>query len=139
MTIIEIIRQKIKTSYNYVFDFLKAKKNEVILLRSNNYYVAMTFFGTGEITECIRRLKISLKLWPEDETFKYLLGLSYIIYRDCEKASMVLKTIKEYKMDIVSKLILLADNNKSKKIIDLYIDTNFNIVLMEDEIKNMDI
>ena len=81
-----------------------------------------------------------MKLWPEDDDFKYLLALSYIIYRDCEKALLILKTISpNYKKNIVEKLKILAEKNKSKKIIDFYIETNFNIALIENEIENMDI
>ena len=140
MNIITFIRENTSRLYNLLKDNVTDTKNKITLLRTNNYYVAISFFNQGEITECIRRLKISLKLWPEDDDFKYLLALSYIIYRDCEKALLILKTISpDYKNDIVEKLKALAEMNKSKKIIDFYIETDFNIVLMENEIKNMDI
>ena len=140
MNIITFIRENISKLYNFLKDYIKDTKNKIILLRTNNYYVAVSFFNQGEITECIRRLKISLKLWPEDDYFKYLLALSYIIYRDCEKALLILKTISpNYKKNIVEKLKILAEKNKSKKIIDFYIETNFNITLIENEIENMDI
>ena len=140
MSIVESVRNIFSNLFNLTKENIKDTKNKIILLRTNNYYIAMSFFNQGDIKECIRRLKISLKLWPEDDDFKYLLSLSYIIYRDCQKALLILNTInKDYKSDIVEKLMFLAERNKTKKIIDLYIETGFNIVLIEDEIKNMDI
>ena len=132
------IRKIFKKTFVYLSKFYEDNKLKISFLEENNLSIAYGFFETGNITECINRLKIMGKLWPNNENAKYLLAVSYILYRDCSRACDILENIKEFKIDNVEKLKKLAKQNKSKKIIDAYINGDFTLTGIEDELQKMD-
>ena len=133
------IRNFFKKTFNSVDEFYKDNKLKVSFLEENNLSTAYGFFETGDITECINRLKIMGRLWPNNENAKYLLAVSYILYRDCPRACDILENIKEFKIENVEKLKKLAKQNKSKKIIEAYINGNFTLTGIEDELQKIDL
>lgn len=132
------IRKFFKKISIYLSKFYEDNKLKISFLEENNLSIAYGFFETGNITECINRLKIMGKLWQNNENAKYLLAVSYILYRDCSRAYDILENIKEFKIDNVEKLKKLAKQNKTKKIIDAYINSDFTLTGIENELQKMD-
>lgn len=127
---IRVISDKIKNKIGQLFKNIKI---HISFLKENNMAQAIDFFEVGVLEECKNRLKIILKLWPNDESAKYLLSIVYLISRDREKAIKILKTIKYYKKDRVEKMILMLEKDRIKKVIDEYIKS-FSLEKVESEI-----
>lgn len=133
------IKNVINTSFLKLKETYESVRLKTFLLENNNLSVAFRFFNMGEVNECINRLKIIGKLWPDNETARYLLGVCYILVRKCDKAVEVFENLKDYKPDMVEILLKLAKENKSKKVIDSYLESEFSLTGIEDEIKKISI
>lgn len=119
-----------------VVNNLNDLKLHLSFLRENNIAQAVDFFECGALDECKNRLKITLRLWPNDEQVKYLLALVYLIDRDLTKAYKLLITIKNYNQLRIAKMISMAEKGLTLKIINVYVET-LNLYKVENEIDKM--
>lgn len=114
------IKKYLKDSIAKAKVVLAETKIKVRNLKDNNIYLATDYFEYGILGECKNRLKIILRLWPNNDYAEYLLGLVYILNRENEKAIKYLKKVKGEKQGYAAKLIDIIGNNKAEKIIDVY-------------------
>ena len=118
--IIDRIRKYFKESMSKTKVVLAETKTKVKNLKDNNIYLATDYFEYGILGECENRLKIILRLWPNDDFAEYLLGLVYILDREDAKAIKYLEKVKGEKQKYAVKLIDMMNSNKIEKIIDSY-------------------
>lgn len=123
--------------YKYeIKDNVKTFVAKVFNIKENNLTQAIDFIEVGMLDEGFNRLRIILTLWPNNENAKYLMGLIYIFMRENEKAIKYLKDIEYYKIDYIEKLINLAENNKTERVIEAY-KKNFSLYDVEGEVYEM--
>lgn len=115
------------------FGNIKAKLNN---LRGVNIGQAVDYFELGMLNECYNRLKIILKLWPNDDYAKYLMGLLYTINRDNDEALKYLESIEGFKKSYSEKLVNIIRSNKSEKLINAY-QESFNLHNVENKISEI--
>lgn len=130
------IKKYLKDSIAKAKVVLAETKIKVRNLKDNNIYLATDYFEYGILGECKNRLKIILRLWPNNDYAEYLLGLVYILNREDEKAIKHLKKVKEEKQKYATKLIDIIGNNKAEKIIDAY-KANQSLSNLESVIDNV--
>lgn len=132
------IRNYLKTLKLKISNSFKEIKIKVNNLRGVNICQAIDYFELGMLSECHNRLKIILKLWPDDDYAKYLTGLLYTINRDNDDAIKYLESVKDFKKDYSEKLINIIRSNKSEKIINMY-QESFNLYDVENKISEIQI
>ena len=132
--------EKVRNYYNKIKTITITKFNDIKLyfsfLKENNVAQAVDFFETGLLDECENRLKIIVRLWPDDQQVKYLLSIVYIIEKERVKAHKILKTIDDYEPQRVEKMLYIIKNSRLDKIIDRYVET-FNLQEVESEIDKL--
>lgn len=132
--------EKVRNYYNKIKTITITKFNDIKLyfsfLKENNVAQAVDFFETGLLDECENRLRIIVRLWPDDQQIKYLLSIVYIIEKERVKAHKILKTIDDYEPQRVEKMLYIIKNSRLDKIIDRYVET-FNLQEVESEIDKL--
>ena len=132
--------EKVRNYYNKIKTITITKFNDIKLyfsfLKENNVAQAVDFFETGLLDECENRLRIIVRLWPDDQPIKYLLSIVYIIEKERVKAHKILKTIDDYEPQRVEKMLYIIKNSRLDKIIDRYVET-FNLQEVESEIDKL--
>lgn len=132
--------EKVRNYYNKIKTITITKFNDIKLyfsfLKENNVAQAVDFFETGLLDECENRLRIIVRLWPDDQQVKYLLSIVYIIEKERVKAHKILKTIDDYEPQRVEKMLYIIKNSRLDKIIDKYVET-FNLQEVESEIDKL--
>lgn len=132
--------EKVRNYYNKIKTITITKFNDIKLyfsfLKENNVAQAVDFFETGLLDECENRLRIIVRLWPDDQQVKYLLSIVYIIEKERVKAHKILKTIDDYEPQRVEKMLYIIKNSRLDKIIDRYVET-FNLQEVESEIDKL--
>ena len=114
------IREYLKESTAKVKVVLAETKIKIRNLKNNNIYLATDYFEYGILGECKNRLKIILRLWPNDSYAEYLFGLVHILYREDEKAIKYLEKVDGDKQKYAIKLIDIINGNKTEEIINIY-------------------
>lgn len=130
------LKEYLDEFWNYVRSTLSQVKNKLENLEENNIDLAIDYFEYGILNECKSRLKIILRLWPNDNYAKYLLGLVYMLYREDEKALKYLKDVNGEKQKYAEKLINIINFNKTEKVIDIY-KINQELFKLESAIDNV--
>lgn len=132
--------EKVRNYYNKIKTITIAKFNDVKLyfsfLKENNMAQAFDFFETGLLDECENRLRIIVRLWPDDQQAKYLLSVVYVIERERIKAHKLLKSINNYEPQRVEKMLYIIKNSRLDRIFDKYVKT-FNLQEVESEIDKL--
>lgn len=121
-----------------VVEYFGNVKTKVNNLRGVNIGQAVDYFELGMLNECHNRLKIILRLWPNDDYAKYLMGLLYTINRDNDDALKYLESVKDFKKSYSEKLINIIRSNKSEKVINAY-QESFNLYNVENKISEIQI
>lgn len=131
------IRKYLKESIDNIKLVLSETKVKIRNLEENNIDLATDYFEYGILGECKNRLKIILRLWPNDSYAKYLLSLVYILSRENNKALKYLESVVGEKQKYARKLVDIINFNKSEKIIDAYkVDQNLsNLESIIDNVK----
>ncbi|MDR2777839.1 MAG: hypothetical protein LBB24_03660 [Rickettsiales bacterium] len=132
--------QKIKEYLGNLIGFVSAILNDLRVkwfnLYRNNISQAVDYFSLGMLYECHSRLKIILKMWPNDEHAKYLLGLFYVCVGEEQNAVKYLGQVNGFKRDQAQKLLSLIEAGKSGVVVEKYLE-NPSLEAVEGEIEKV--
>ncbi|MDR1426041.1 MAG: hypothetical protein LBI70_03585 [Rickettsiales bacterium] len=132
--------QKIKEYLVKLVDSLKSTfstiRSKWSNLYGNNLSQAIEYFDFGMPYECYSRLKIILKIWPNDERAIYLLGLLCVCVENDEEAMKYLSKLDSLGRESVQKLVRVVQMGKSGIIAKKYSE-NPNLDAVEYEISNI--
>ncbi|MDR1499276.1 MAG: hypothetical protein LBS34_03240 [Rickettsiales bacterium] len=134
----EKIKNSIGVMDNTVSEVFRKIKVRTPNLKGYNMTQAVDYIELGMVDEAYNRLKIIIKLWPDDDYAKYLMGLLCIFIRDNKKALKFFGDIKDFRNDQVKRLVKVIEANRVEKIIERYRST-LNLYEIENEIQKIEI